>query len=472
MIGKNVLVQIISTAIGSIITFFTLSLSARLFGPDILGNLAYIISLFGLVFAFSDLGFSRAHVHFTASLKKPSKTLGTFLKIKLTLLSLTGLVAIILGFSKTTSFKGLFLLMLIYQLASRLAESILITFEGLQASIPQNTIRLIAKAARLLSVIIFGIVMINNLGYSLTFLVESLILVLLSFYITKKFRPLKSSSSLAKKYLKYSWPFFAIYPLSYYLDHGVVVILKNLSSTAQVGYFAASQNLSGFVKSLFGSVMVYFFPQISKLYSKRDHRSIQQYLDLTVKYLLLLFTPMLMLLFMLKTEIINLVLGSQFIQAVPIFSWFLLGTFILMILAPYYQVLYATQNHQPLIFVNLLSLIIALSSSFFLITAFKAQGAILSLIIAWVFNGICQLWLIRKNLKLSILPQIVKFTIPAFLFLFLFESILNSYQFILVTRVFISLLCLLLYLSFLYMLKAFNQKDISYFIKLISLNKK
>jgi len=472
MIGSNVLIQIFSSLAGSIITFFTLSLSARLFGPSILGNLAFVISLFGLVFAFADLGFSRAHVHFTASLKKAGKTLGTFIRIKLLLLTLTGLLATILGLTKTTSFKGLFLLMLICQLSSRLAEAILITFEGLQVSIPQNTIRLISKAFRLLAVIILGYSLKNNFGYSLTFLAESLSLVILAFFVLSRFKPLKYSKSLARKYLKYSLPFFAIFPLSYFLDHGVVVILKNLSTTIQVGYFSASQNLAGFVKSLFGSVMIFFFPQISKLFSKKDHQSIEKYLNLTLKYLLLLMTPLLMFLFLLRREIVSLVLGAQFSPAVPVFSLFLLGTYLLMILAPYDQVLFATRNHQPLIYVNLVSLIVALTSSYFLVPILNSQGAVLSLIIAWIINGIWHLWLIKKRLQLVILPQIFKFIFPAILLLILSESVMDSYYPTLVIKLLISLVSLSLYLIFLYGFKVFNKKDIRYFASLINLAKK
>ena len=48
MIGKNTIIQIILTGLTGIISFFILSLSARLFGPTILGNLAYLFSLYYL----------------------------------------------------------------------------------------------------------------------------------------------------------------------------------------------------------------------------------------------------------------------------------------------------------------------------------------------------------------------------------------------------------------------------------------
>ena len=143
MIGKNALIQIISSSLSGLITFFTLSLSARLFGPSVLGNVAYVTGLLGLVFAFSDLGFSRAQVYFTAILKKPGKTLGTFLRLKLFLLFAAVIIALIFALFKQATFQGLFFLMLTYELTTRLAESVFITFGGLGESLSQNFARFI-----------------------------------------------------------------------------------------------------------------------------------------------------------------------------------------------------------------------------------------------------------------------------------------------------------------------------------------
>ena len=98
MIGKNTLIHLTLTVLTGLISFLVLSFSARLFGPTILGNLAYLFSLTGLIFAFSDLGFSNAHGFYTASSKNPGQNLLTFLSIKAVLLLISSIIAFIYAF--------------------------------------------------------------------------------------------------------------------------------------------------------------------------------------------------------------------------------------------------------------------------------------------------------------------------------------------------------------------------------------
>ena len=481
MMGQNVLIQILASGISSLITFLTISITARLFGPEVLGVLAYLLGLTGLIFAFSDLGLSRAHVYFTAALKKPSKTLGTFLRLRLSLLIASAILATIMAFIKSAEYKGLFSLILFYVLSTRIAESILITFEALQLSLPQNLIRLISKLIKLVAVLVIGLkISITSLGYSWTFAIESLSLLCLSFWLLtsnnfglKKinFFPLKFDKSLANKYLAYSLPFFFIIPLSYFQDNGIIVILEKLGSTTQVGFYSAVSGLAGFIKSLFGAVMVFFFPRISLLFSTRDFKSIQRYTDLVVKYLLILFTPLLLGLFFMRFEVINLILGTQFNPAVPVFSLFLLGMFLLMLTAPYGYVLYATKNHRPLIFVNVISLILAILASIILVPTLGAVGSVLASIIAWSFSGFFFLRLIKKHLKLTVLPKLFEFMVPAIFILLSTSWIINYYQPGPLLKLSFTLISLTLYLGALFLLKLATIKDFQYLINLVKIKK-
>jgi len=469
MIGQNALIQIVFSGLSSVVSFLTLSLSARLFGPEIIGTLAYLLGLTGLIFAFSDLGFSRAHVYFTAVLKKASQTLGTFLRLKLGLLFISVLIATTLALINKTEFKGLFTIILIFELTSRYSESILITFEALQLALPQNLIRLISKIVKLVAVVFLGLKLSTILGYSITFAVEGLILLCLSFWLLRRFLPLKFDKSLAKKYLQYSLPFFAIMPLSYLQTNSLVVILRQFSSASEVGYYSASANLAGFIKTLYGAIMIFFFPKISSLFAVKDFKSIQRYADLTMKYLLMLFIPIFLVAFLLRSEIVTLVLGSRFSPAVPVFGLFLLGIFLLMLSAPYGNILYATKNHRSLVLVNLISLIITVLLSFLLVPNLGAQGSVLASISAWTFSGFIFLCLVKKRLKLNILPQLFRFVFPAILVILSATRVINYLKPIFVLKLALTMTALIIYLALLFLLKLINSKDIKYLKSLIKL---
>lgn len=458
MIGKNTLIQIFLTGLTGIVSFFILSLSARLFGPTILGNLAYLFSLTGLIFAFSDLGFSKAHSYYTSSSQKPGKNLLTFLSIKSILLTLSATIAFIYAyfFHQTTSWQLLSLIILI-QVLTRFSDSILITFESKQLSIPQNITKLLAKFLRLASIIVVAKTLTSNLGLSLTYLMEAGLLLLLSLILITRFKPLGFSKSLFNKYLLYALPFFAIIPLSYFQDNSLIIILKKFSSSNQVGFYSASANLTGSIKALYATLMIYFFPKISKLFSKNDHKQIKDYLYMAVKYLLVIFTPVFMLIFTFRHIIIDLVLGSAFMPAVPIFSVLLLGTFILMILAPYDQALFATKNHKPLIIINIFSLILAISLSFWLVPIYGALGTVIASTTTWLLSGFWHLSLVKKRLKISISSQIFTIIVPAIILLLLLQFPQN-----LMIKLSLSLLSLPAYYLILFKLKIITKLDIKY----------
>lgn len=386
-LGRNVLIQLIASSLGGLISFVTISVSARVFGPAIFGQIAYLIGFLGIIMAVSDLGLSRAHVHFTAFLNQPRKTLGTFIFIKLVILGLCAVVALISGFLKS-NLSWIFIILLANEIISRIAEATLITFEGLQQAWVPNISRLSAKAIKLLGLGIILLFFKNAFGYSLSILVETIILFGFSLYWLKRFYPLLFSLSLAKKYIHYSLPFALIIPLSYLQDSSLPLILRQFHSVEAVGFFAGAYGIFGFVKTLSGSLMTYFFPKISDLYRRGQITEIQRYTDLAVKFSIIFFTPFLLLLFLFRYQLITLVLGQQFLPSVPVFAWLLLGQLILIIFIPYDHVLFATRNHQPIIWVTFFSLILLMIFNYFLAPQYGAVGTAISLVFSWLIGSL------------------------------------------------------------------------------------
>ncbi len=463
MIGQNTIIQIVLTFLTGVIGFFTLFFSARLFGPKVMGNLAYLFSLTGLIFAFSDLGFSKSHGFYTSSSQKPGQNLFTFLSIKSILLIASAGIAFIYAyyFHTSTSWQLLSLVILI-QVLTRFSDSILITFEARQLSLPQNLVKMLAKLLRLGSILLIAKTLTNDLGFGLTYLAEASLLLFLSLILLTRFMPLSFSKNLFNKYLIYALPFFAIVPLSYFQDNSLIVILKQFQPSEQVGFYSASANLTGAVKTLYGTLMLYFFPKISKLFSEKDHQQIKNYLNMAVKYLLVIFTPIFLLIFLFRLELIKLVLGTEFLPAVPVFSILLLGTYILMILAPYDQVLFATKNHRPLIIVNLFSLFIAVSLSFWLAPIYGAIGTVIASISAWILSGFWHLRLVKERLTISLLPQLPLILLPA-IGLFILLQFPQS----LLLKLSLSLLAILVYYLILWQLKVITKLDFKYLKSII-----
>lgn len=395
-LGRNVLMQVISNGLGGLISFATIFVSARIFGPAIFGQIAYLIGFLGVIMSLSDFGLSRAHIHLTAFLNQPRQTLGTFLAIKLIILSICTVIALIFG-RVQGQLSWIFIILLANEFFSRLADSVLITFEGLQQAWPPNLSRFIAKIVKLIGLGIIVLLFKNALGYSLSILVEAIILFGFCLYWLLRFRPLPFSAALAKKYFRYSFPFALIMPLSYLQDSSLPLILRQSHSVEAVGFFAAAFGLFGFIKTLSGSLITYFFPKISQLYRSRRFDEIQRYTDLAVKFSVIFFIPLLLFLFLIRYPLISFILGKQFLPSVPVFAWLLLGQLILIIFAPYDHVLFATRNHQPIIWISLLSLIILVSSNYILAPHYGAVGSAISLVLTWLLSSFCHLLILFRR---------------------------------------------------------------------------
>ena len=396
MMGKKTIIQFVLSGFASVIAFIALSLSARFFGPAIIGQIAYLTGLLGLVFGFSDLGLSRTHVHYTASLANAKTTLGVLLSLKLPLLIICGLASLVLG--KVAGQASLIFLILIFnEVFSRLADSLLVTFEGQEKVIPQNLLRLAVKLVKLLAIIAIGLTLKTAFGFSLTLIIESATILLLSIWLCRRFLPLAFNRGLAKDYLIYSLPFFLVMPLSYFQDNGLVLIIRHFWAARELGFYSASLGLFGFLKDFSGALMIFFFPAISRLFSHKDFPAIQNYTDLAVKFSFWLLLPLLTIVFLLRHWLILIALGSQFLPAVPVFSWLLLGVLILAVFSPYSYVLYATRNHRAIVWVNLLTTILVLSLSWLIVPRFGGSGAAVAAVIGWLVGSLIQLEILHRR---------------------------------------------------------------------------
>lgn len=394
MMGTKVMIQLAASGLSGALALLALSLSARFFGPVIIGQAAYLIGILGLVFAFSDLGLSRAHVHFTA-INGAKPDLITFLKLKLGLLFIAALMAIGIYFWRNLA--SVFLILLAVEIFSRLADSILISFEGQERAWPQNLLKLAVKLARLAAIIIIGLSLITVFGYGLTLLIEAGLLFLGSLFLGRSWFRSAGRPQALKQYLIYSLPFAAVVPLSYLQENGLILMLKHWQGDAALGIYTAGFGLFGFIKTFSSSLMVYFFPRISRLNQETDRAEIQNYTDLAVKLSLWVLLPIASGLFLLSPWLVPLVLGPQFTAAIGIFQCYLIGIVILSFFTPYDHVLFATNNHHSIVKINLITTLLLLFLGWQLIPAWGGLGAAWANVSVWLIGGWWQYRLLRQK---------------------------------------------------------------------------
>lgn len=402
ILGRNVLIQLAATGGGGGLSFLILSASARIFGPGVLGEAAYLIGILGLIFAFTDLGLSRAHVHFTAS-GSGRPALATFLVLKLPLLLTACLVAA--GIYYWRSLPGVFLVFLLVEIFLRLADAILIGFEGQEKAWPQNLLRNGVKLVRLAAILILGRTMVNVTGYSFTFLTEAMLLAAGAAFLGRHWWQFKVDRRLVKTYIQYSLPFAVIIPLSYLQENSLLLLLKNLQNSEVLGVFVAAFGLFGFLKTFSSSLMTFFFPRISRLNQAGDIAKIQVYTDAAVKLSLWLMLPVILVLFWASRWLVPLVLGADYVAGIGIFRWYLAGMLVLSLFTPYDHVLFATNNQRSIIVVNLVMTVLLLLLASLLIPVWGGAGAAAAMVTSWLIGGWWQFLILRQKTGIRFLPD-------------------------------------------------------------------
>jgi len=402
MIGIKAIIQLLASFLAGGLSFLILVLSARLFGPEILGQTAYFAGVLGLMFAFTDLGLSRAHVHFTAA-RGGNPELAGFLVLKLPLLLLAILAAVI--WAGRTTAPLVFFILLANEVFFRLADSLLISFEGQERVWPQNLLKTAAKICRLIAVIWLGYQLATSLGYAFTFLIEAIWIFGGAVFLAKSWFNLSFNRQMVKRYLSYSLPLAAIIPLSYLQENSLVLMLNHWQGSAALGVYTAGFGLFGFIKSFSSSLMVYFFPRISRLNEIKDKASIQRYTDLAVKLSFWLLAPLILLLLLFSRWLVPLALGANYLAAIDIFRIYLLGVLLLAIFAPYDHVLFATNHHRGIVKINLLTTLLLLFLGWQLIPRFGGVGAAWANVIAWLVSGWCQFQLLHQKTGLKFLTD-------------------------------------------------------------------
>ena len=485
MLGRKVIIQFGSYIFFSLLSFISLSLVARFFGPSVMGEISYYSGILGLILMISDFGLSRAHIKFCADGKKLGEKIEVFIISKAALLSLSFLIAVlyfvfILRFASPSYKTVAFLVLLVNEMFFRTGSSILLTFESLQMITIENSMLAIGKIIK-----IFGLILILNfarsvVGLSIAYFLEGLTVFILAIIIVKRFKPFSWNTVIFKKYYSYCLPFLVIYPVSYLQGNLDVIFIRNFWNPAEVGFYTAAIGLSAFFKSSYGVFISIFFPKLSQLFEEKKLDTIKEYLSSATRYLIIISIPIFLGIYFFKTEIILLVLGSNFVQAVPIFILSVIGIIVLTLSSPFDHLLYATGKHKLMAPISFLSTFILIIFQLILIPknlfghsllGLGGKGAIIASLFAWTFTAIIQIYLVWKYFKIK--PFFIeKFsnTIPLII---LVGLTIYSYDLFLPKNILLKISLLLVIFSIYYplirILRILRGVDIKYFKEILAL---
>jgi O-antigen/teichoic acid export membrane protein len=401
---------VINGALGAIFFIF----AARFLGPSQYGLFSIAMAVLTLTADIGNLGTDTGVVNFVSKyIKTDSEKAYRFLKLALSIKFIVGILILLIGWliaptiAITLFHKPELSTLLQIAFVGVLAQ-LLFTFgtsalQSLQkfvswgvVNVGQNTIRLI-----LLFIIFSSSAFVTHkFTPESAFLLYALIpftgFLIAMIILPKKFLMLRNQNSVARDFFKYNvWvaAFGAIAAFSSRLD---TFISARLLDSAQIGIYAAANQLVLVVPQLVGALGTVIAPKMAQQTSKEkfiDYLKKTQLMVLGLAGLGLLSIPV--ILWIIPSPYL---FGMEYLQSGPIFVVLLLSMLIFLISVPIHMSVFYYYSYPKLFFwISLGHLAIIAIVGWNLISIYGVMGAAWTVLIGQVFNlMVPAIWVLNK----------------------------------------------------------------------------
>lgn len=306
-----------------IFTFLSGIYLAKSFGPNTYGVFAYVTAVFGGVFYMFDLGSSNAFFTFSS---KENKNISFYKNYGMFLFSLLLVILLFFFFIPDSifryfqlEFEKIMLLIIIPAifLRSHVWNVIKKVYESKRLSITINAMNMLVNAAYYLLIIFFD--RMFELSLELVFkiiLIEYAIFIIITFALSPiGFDNNKKSNSSFKDYYKYCLPIAPVLFFSGFVKVLEPWLINFFGNSEQQAYYSISLQFTMILVLALSSIINIFWKEIAEsIKENRFDRVGLMYLS-TARYLLLFMTVGSFFLFFQTSNIINLFLGLEYLNA-------------------------------------------------------------------------------------------------------------------------------------------------------------
>ena len=202
--------------------------------------------------------------------------------------------------------------------------------------------------------------------------------------------------------LRKSLPFLLITITSTVYWSAVTVMLSKLRPVGDVGVYNAAFRIVDILKNVLGGYLIALLPMMSASFA-RSVRELERDCNLSLKYLSLITVPIAAGISMLAPQIIRLVYGPAFGDAVgnlQILVWTVCAFCLALVFA---RILVASHHQVFDLYCNIASLAVNIVLGWFLIHRYGAMGAGVATLASLVLFGILQYFVVAKTLFVPIL---------------------------------------------------------------------
>jgi O-antigen/teichoic acid export membrane protein len=278
--------------------------------------------------------------------------------------------------------------------------------------------------------------------------------------LIRKALPNKSREQITRELYSYSWPLMfygVIGNILYWIDSFTIGYFSN---AAQVGLYNVAVPIAallGFGPELF---MQLFLPLISKHYATKKYGVIKETSKQVGKWILMVNLPLLVFMLLFPGVIINLLFGSQYLEAVTALRILAVGSFLTALLVVPNNLLNMAGKSKIILYNTLIIGVVDTIGNILLVPVFGINGAAITTSFSFLLSGIIVTLQTRKYL--GIIP-IRREVIKIFLVVILPTGIIliarSFLEINLITVILLGTLFAILYASLLILTKCLDTND-------------
>jgi len=471
--------------VNAIIGWIALLFVARRMGASAIGEFSYALSLVGSFTFIAFFGFKMAHVKRISEGLDLGKCIGTFLSIRLFLISLM-LITFISSYWFWTGFlgkeiydiqtSGLLLTVVLYYIVFLLVGIMPATFSGLEQSARVAIPNIVGTTLRSFIFIAAALMGLGVIWLARAYLIGIIVIGVISFWYFRDFPISKPDSQTFNSYKVYALPVAAASIFGVFKQFIDKIFIGIFWTEYQVGLYFGVQRIALFIGTMALAIEGMLLPAISNLHTNKKESEIKSLIHDAERYVAIVCLPLVVMTVVWSSEIILVFISREFLPASNILKILALVALIGVLNRPWSVALRGSDRPDLTSVLSVMSSILSIILMLILVPkriphlglenlfGLGGEGAAYAMLISEIMVGISLRIMCYRYLK--ILPKsnfFIQILVAAFVGIIMWqvqETVTVDKWFELLL---LSGLGGLLFLSILSMIGSFTQKDFNFF---------
>ena len=417
MIVRHTYINVFSSGFGAAVGFVVSILLVRVYGVEVIGRIAYMTGLVGLLRFVVDLGIDQAALKYISEKEKDfSRELSAYAAIKAVLLAVfLALCWIFLVFVFRPDDPILYVVIalnLFWETMADVFQNVLTARrEFPQLALRRNAARLgMLAAAVVFCTAVKGIYLVAVLP-AIEFV---LLTILLAVYVRRgmKARWVGPGRALCVRYCRYALPLSLSTGISLSTSNLDKVFVGHLLSSAHVGYLAVAERIYGGFLVIVKAVTQQLLPEISYRLANLKEKHFKRQMERITLMGNVLGTFLALVVIAFAGVLIQTAYGPGLEIAAFILMAFSLEILVKLFFRPYHSLIYATERHSIFLWLTLPTQAVRLALMYFLVPVQVAGMAIggaakpLAISFVWVApRGVAVLWSVKRHFQTLFLSR-------------------------------------------------------------------